>query len=114
MSEGSLFWDGIAESYAKKPVANPAAFERKIEVVRARMRPEQVWLDIGCGTGSLALRLAASGAQVHGLDFSPEMIRIANQKARAQHVANVTFHVGAFDATFDAFAPASLDGIGAF
>jgi arsenite methyltransferase len=114
MSEGSLFWDGIAESYAQKPVANPAAFERKIEVTRARMRPHHTVLDIGCGTGSLALRLAPSAAYVHGLDFSAQMIRIATQKASAQGVANVAFHVGAFDDTVGLFSPASLDGICAY
>src|SRR4051812_22206672 len=111
MSDGSVFWDGIAESYAQKPVANPGAFDRKVEVTRARMRPGCVLLDIGCGTGSLALRLAPSAAHVHGLDFSPQMIRIADQKARAQAVANAAFHVGAFDATFNLFSAASLDGI---
>ncbi len=59
-------WDGV--------VANPGAFERKIEVTRARMTPTDVVLDIGCGTGSLALRLASSAAAVHGLDISGAMM----------------------------------------
>lgn len=38
-------------------------------------------LDLGCGTGTLSVLLAQNGYQVHGIDFSPEMIRRAEQKA---------------------------------
>ena len=114
MPEDAAFWDGIAEDYSSKPVADPEAFERKIEITRAQMLPEHVVLDIGCGTGSLALRLAPSAAKVHGLDVSGEMIRIARAKASEQGVANVEFHVGAFDEGFAAIEEGSLDGICAY
>jgi len=110
----SLFWNRIAESYASKPVSNPQAFERKIALTLAQTRPEHVLLDIGCGTGSLALRLAPHAAHVHGLDLSREMTRIARDKARAAAVNNVTFHEGAFDDSFTALGPESLDGVCAF
>ncbi len=91
------FWNGIAERYAKKPVSNVAAYERKLELTKARLRPTDVVLDIGCGTGSLALELAPRVSQVHALDLSSEMIRIANQKAQTQHVENVAFHNATLD-----------------
>ncbi|MDC0672244.1 class I SAM-dependent methyltransferase [Nannocystis radixulma] len=108
----ALFWNRNAEKYARTPVANPDAFERKIAITRSRMRPEHIVLDIGCGTGSLALRLVPAAAHVHGLDISCEMIRIAREKARA--VDNVTFHEGPFDDSFSALAPGSLDGVCAY
>lgn len=37
-------------------------------------------LDIGCGTGSLAVALAARGARVTGIDISPQMLDIARRK----------------------------------
>jgi arsenite methyltransferase len=114
MNADAAFWNRLADKYSRTPVADPAAFERKIAVTRSRMTPRDVVLDIGCGTGSLALILAASAAHVHGLDLSSEMIRIANGKAAAQDVGNVSFHVGPFDDTFTAFAPGSLDGICAY
>ena len=43
-------------------------------------------LDAGCGTGALAFELAARGADVVGVDISPELIDIA-QKRRPAHVA---------------------------
>lgn len=36
-------------------------------------------LDVGCSTGQLASRLAGLGAQVTGIDLSPEMIQIARK-----------------------------------
>ena len=119
MPPDAKFWDKLAERYAAQPVQDPDAFERKIAITQAQMRPDSVVLDIGCGTGSLALRLAEDGAQIHGLDLSPEMIRIAQEKlAKAKLAAEggdaVTFHVGAFDDGFTAIQPGSLDGLCAY
>lgn len=110
MPADARFWDNIAESYAANPVADPAAFERKIAVMKAFIAPSDIVLDVGCGTGSLALRLAPGAGHVHGLDVSPEMMRIARAKAAA---TNVTFHTGALDDTFTTFPDASLDAISA-
>lgn len=114
MPVDAAFWDNIAEKYSRKPLANPDAFERKIAVTKARIKPTDIIIDLGCGTGSLALRLAPCAAHVHGLDVSSEMVRIANEKAVAQKIENVTFHVGAFDDTFTRFGPESLDGVCAY
>lgn len=108
------FWDRIAPKYSRQAVEDPAAFERKIAFTKEHLGPGRVVLDVGCGTGSLALRLAETGADIHGLDVSAAMIRIANEKKAAQGADNVTFHVGAFDDSFDAFEPESLDVLCAY
>jgi SAM-dependent methyltransferase len=54
-------------------------------------RPVRTVLDLGCGTGNHALRLAAGGYQVVGVDRSSEMLAVAEQKAREQELA-VQFH----------------------
>jgi len=113
MSTDPLFWDKLAERYAAKAVANPAAYQRKLEVTKARLGPTDVILDIGCGTGSLALELAPHVAQVHALDFSGEMIRIGRRKADAQNVTNVSFHQSTLEAS-QAFQPGQFDGICAY
>jgi ubiquinone/menaquinone biosynthesis C-methylase UbiE len=97
MQATAKFWDNIAERYAKKPVSNPEAFARKIEATRQRLRPDSVVLEIGCGTGSLALQLAPSAGHVHAFDVSGEMVRIAKDKAAMAQVANVSFYQGTLD-----------------
>lgn len=66
-------------------------------------------LDLGCGTGNLALRLAARGLHVTGLDLSPEMLDVARQKAAA-HSALRWVQAGAVE-LIDHFQPESFDTI---
>lgn len=63
-------------------------------------------LDIGCGTGFLSLELAARGHRVTGIDFAPEMLALAKEKA-AQAKASIRFELA--DAENLPFAPASFD-----
>ncbi len=44
-------------------------------------------LDLACGTGTMAIRMAAQGYQVTGVDIIPEMIEWASQKAASQAVS---------------------------
>lgn len=82
--------------------------ERLVEL--ARLEPGEAVLDVGCGTGTLAIaakrRVGAAGT-VHGIDASPEMIDRAKRKA-AKAGVDVAFQSGIVealpfpDARFDA------------
>jgi SAM-dependent methyltransferase len=61
--------------------------------------------DLGCGTGTLSLLLAQEGYDVDGVDFSPEMVRVAREKAGDR--AGVGFVVA--DAADPPLPPASYD-----
>ena len=85
----TAFWDGIAEKYAKQPIGNVEAYEATLDRVRHWLRPDMAVMEIGCGTGTTALKLAGNAARILGTDVSGEMVRIANGKAA--EVPNVTF-----------------------
>jgi 2-polyprenyl-3-methyl-5-hydroxy-6-metoxy-1,4-benzoquinol methylase len=44
--------------------------------------------DIGCGSGRFVTSLAKRGAQVTGVDFAPEMLKLAGQLAEKEGVAD--------------------------
>jgi 2-polyprenyl-3-methyl-5-hydroxy-6-metoxy-1,4-benzoquinol methylase len=48
-------------------------------------------LDVGCGTGAVARRLAQRCAHVDAIDLSPEMIRVARQRSAAH--GNIDFQI---------------------
>jgi len=47
------------------------------------IKPEEI-LDIGCGTGNVTIPLAEMGYKLTGLDMSPEMLAVAEEKARSK------------------------------
>jgi ubiquinone/menaquinone biosynthesis C-methylase UbiE len=61
--------------------------ERAYDRLAARIEPGWRVLDLGTGTGPLALRAAARGAEVVALDVDAGMLAIARQKAEAAGLA---------------------------
>lgn len=57
----------------------------------AQMRHDPgITLDLACGTGSLTVALAKRGLDVYGIDGSPDMLSVAQQKA-AENDLNLLF-----------------------
>lgn len=52
------------------------------ELVVPTQAKGQAVLELACGTGCVALQLAQTGVPVTGLDLSPELLIIAQQKSR--------------------------------
>lgn len=78
------FWDRHAPGYAKKPIADVTAYEEKLRCVTAILKPSDHVLEVGCGTGGTARRIAPFVAHVTATDFSAEMIRIARARLEAE------------------------------
>ena len=72
--------------------------------------PEDDVLDLGAGTGSLALAIAPLARQVLAVDISPEMLGVATVRAGNAGVGNIVFKEGpgesipAVDGSFDIIA----------
>ncbi|MFW2541469.1 class I SAM-dependent methyltransferase [Primorskyibacter sp. 2E107] len=92
----AAFWDRIAPRYATRKLDNPQAWEATLDRCRHWLRPEATALELGCGTGSTALRLADAVAAYTATDLSGAMIRIAQSKGAPPNLQFM--HVDAADA----------------
>lgn len=91
MVQAHKFWDKMADGYSKKPVADEESYRKKIEVTREYLRPDMEVLEFGCGTGATAISHAPHVKHIQAIDISSRMIEIAQGKAAASNVNNVTF-----------------------
>ena len=107
MDQSDIFWDRHAERYSKRPIADEAAYQKKLQVTREYFQSDMDVLEFGCGTGSTAIMHAPFVKHIHAIDISSKMIEIAQDKADAENVENITFErmtIGEFempDQTFD-------------
>ena len=86
--------------------------ERVHSDIVARLRPGNRVLDLGCGTGALAVELARKGMQVTGVDISPPMLGLASRRGGEEGLdASVTLReLGAVDLD-GAFADGCFDAV---
>lgn len=97
MTTSAQFWNKIAAGYSKQPIADDAAYQKKLQVTREYFRPNMNVLEFGCGTGSTAIAHAPYVHHIQAIDFSFNMIEIAQSKAEAQGIQNVTFEPASID-----------------
>ena len=74
MPTSAEFWDAQATSYAKSPVRDVEAYEKTLARVRDYLHLEMDVIEIGCGTGSTALKLSNAVAHYTATDISGGMI----------------------------------------
>jgi len=89
------FWDKYAPGYDGRNLkAFQNAYDLSVKKVRSILSPDQQVLDMGCGTGIICLGIAPYVDRVIATDISPEMVAVAQDKARRQSITNVDFRVG--------------------
>ncbi|HJS45602.1 MAG TPA: class I SAM-dependent methyltransferase [Rhizomicrobium sp.] len=95
------FWDRISRKYARAAIADQAGYERTLDRTRALLGPDDRVLELGCGTGTTALRLAGDVQSYLATDISAAMIAIAEQKRSAGPIPSAVFRT----ATAETLAP---------
>lgn len=105
----AAFWTGIAPKYAARPVGDVPAYERTLDRVRAWLPAKADVLEVGCGTGTTALKLADAACHITAIDYAQGMIDIADAKPAPD---NVTFLTATPDDP--ALPDASYDAVMAF
>lgn len=95
-------WDGMAQLYEREV---DRRFTSVVEgvVQRAGLQAGEQVLDLGTGTGTVAIRAASlvgPAGHVTGVDISGEMLALARERAVALGLRNVTFREGRAEAIF--------------
>lgn len=75
-SEREIYW------YADAEVFN-GYFDRLAAMVATQLPPQATLHDVGCGTGGLAVRLAAYGFSLVAVDINPQAIHWVAERASA-------------------------------
>jgi SAM-dependent methyltransferase len=78
---GSLSFDRAAEYYDATRLTDPDTLDTIVGLLDEHVVKDGQVLEIGVGTGQLALPLSARGARVTGLDLSPAMMAKLVEKA---------------------------------
>ena len=106
------FWDRIARKYAADPIADVAGYEATLRRVQSLLSTDQDVLEIGCGTGTTALRLAPFTRRLLATDISAGMIAIAGEKLASRPVPQLQFALA--DADLQHFTKGAFDVVLAF
>jgi SAM-dependent methyltransferase len=95
VEEHAARFDEKADSYDDDETPE---YKAAVELVvqHADPGPDDVVLDLGTGTGAIALRLAPAAGRVVGRDISEGMMDQARAKARERGLENVEFGEGTF------------------
>ena len=91
MQNAAIFWDKVAENYAKSPISDMDAYQTTLERTRSYLSPKDTVLEVGCGTGSTALLLAKDVGQITASDVSGNMIKVGSERAARDDVRNISF-----------------------
>jgi ubiquinone/menaquinone biosynthesis C-methylase UbiE len=87
----AAYWDSQAATFDDQPdhgLRDPQVRQAWQKLLLAHLPPAPAAVaDIGCGTGSVSVLLAAAGYAVTGLDNAPKMIKAARAKAAAARVS---------------------------
>ncbi|WP_369356190.1 class I SAM-dependent methyltransferase [Streptomyces sp. cg2] len=89
----AAYWQAVAETYDDEPdhgLRDPSVRTAWADRLRGWLPPApSAVLDLGCGTGSLALLAAEEGHRVTGVDRSPAMLAVARRKLAGRAAALV-------------------------
>ena len=106
----AVFWNRVAHRYAAMPMRNPDAWQETLVRTQGLLSNGDLVMELGCGTGSTAVRLAPHVAAYTATDDASEMIAIATQ--RGEGIASLKFaHARPGDGSLP---PGTFDAILAF
>src|SRR5215207_6329982 len=100
MTVGHESFQSIAATYERYRLGYPQRLVERVAGL-AGLKPGDAVLDLGCGTGMLAMGFARLGMAVTAMDPEPEMLAAAGSKAQAQGAPVTLLSGGSQDLTAD-------------
>lgn len=90
------FWDSFARKYDKdrKKSANNETYEEMFKMFLEDVDGTEDLLEVATGTGLISLQIRNFVPSITAIDLSPEMLKIAQEKAEKQSVNNIDFRIG--------------------
>ncbi len=81
----------MANKYSKSKIKDEEGYEKTLDDTKKFLKRESAVLEIGCGTGTTAFKLAECVDEMTATDISSNMISIAKERAEEQKVQNINF-----------------------
>jgi ubiquinone/menaquinone biosynthesis C-methylase UbiE len=94
MNKAQKFWDKQAKRFEDRQLQFELSSQEIIARTKEYLNPNDNVLDFGCATGTKTFELSNVVKQIHGLDFSAEMISEATNKKNKVNITNVSFSQG--------------------
>ncbi len=86
-------WDRMAKRYSAKPIADLDAYLHKIAITRNYLNTNSRLLELGCGTGQTAIKHAPYVRHIRAIDYSSNMLEVAQRDAEEKAIINVDFEL---------------------
>jgi phosphatidylethanolamine/phosphatidyl-N-methylethanolamine N-methyltransferase len=87
------FWDKFAKSYDAFMKMAAREYPDLINLILTDLKPDNIVLEIACGTGIISLAVSHKVHQVYATDISQAMIDVATTKAKQEKIQNILFSV---------------------
>lgn len=91
MLTSRAFWNKTAKKYIKRPIKDQETYRKKLEITSKYLRPTDVILEVGCGSGATAIYHARKVKRVVATDISELMVQHGVTAAEKDGLNNIEF-----------------------
>lgn len=97
LMQDANFWDKAARKYSKSKIGDEKGYQKTINRCLELLNAGNKVLELGCGTGTTALKLAPKVSRFIATDISTGMIEISNEKLVETPIPSLSFSAKAVD-----------------
>ena len=93
MDKSEKFWDSASKNYDKTEERFEYIHSKSRENTKKHLKPNDIVLDYGCGTGTASCEFANLVKEIHAIDISSKMIEISKEKIERSSIGFCLFLV---------------------